>query len=148
MCHAEHIPQLEAAHAAMAKLSARRELPGHTEVLCGALKRRATSADKLRENVMVCLPFLQFRISAAGNLMCILGPETRCQRHPSRPLSQSHRACPLLLEHPHLLEEHGADHVALHQREAGLVDAQAREVDIPATANALLQTTRVVERSR
>jgi hypothetical protein len=47
---------------------------------------------------------------------------------------------------PHLLEEHGADHAALRQREAGLVGAQAREVDVHASANALLQATRVVGR--
>ncbi len=55
---------------ATAELSALREL--HTEVFRGenrTLERRAASAVELRENVVVCLPFLHFRISAAGNLI-------------------------------------------------------------------------------
>ena len=51
----------------------------------------------------------------------------------------------LRLEHAHLLEEHGADRAALRQREAGLTDAQAREVDARATADALLQAARAAE---
>jgi hypothetical protein len=35
----------------------------------------------------------------------------------------------LHVEHAHLLEEHGADHPAQHQREAELADVQAREMD-------------------
>ena len=74
-------------------------------------------------------------IDEREDLMGILGPETLCRRHPLQPLSQSRRACPLHLEHPHLLEENGAGHVALHQREAGPVDAQAREMDVSARSD-------------
>jgi hypothetical protein len=36
--------------------------------------------------------------------------------------------CPLYLKHPHLLEEHGADHMVLHQCKLGLINAQAHQV--------------------
>jgi mitotic spindle assembly checkpoint protein MAD1 len=51
----------------------------------------------------------------------------------------------LHVEHAYLLEEHGAGHAALRQREAELADVQTREVDACATADALLQATRAAE---
>jgi hypothetical protein len=65
--------------------------------------------------------------------------------HLPRPPSRSHSLSVLLLRHAHLLGEHGADGAALSQREAGLADVQAREVDARATADALLQATRAAE---
>jgi mitotic spindle assembly checkpoint protein MAD1 len=61
------------------------------------------------------------------------------------PVSITQSLSALRLEHAHLLEEHGADRAALRQREAELTDAQAREVDARATADALLQATRAAE---
>ena len=70
-----------------------------------------------------------------------------CERHPLRPLSRSHRACPRYtwMEHAHLLEENGADSATLCQREAELADVQAREMDARATTDAPLQATRAAE---
>ena len=45
----------------------------------------------------------------------------------------------LRLEHTYPLKEHSAGSAALSQREAELTDAQVREVDPHATADALLQ---------
>jgi mitotic spindle assembly checkpoint protein MAD1 len=61
------------------------------------------------------------------------------------PVSITQSLSALHVEHAHLLEEHGADHAALHQREAVLADVQAREGDACTTADALLQATRAAE---
>ena len=53
------------------------------------------------------------------------------------PVSITQSLSALHVEHAHLLEEHGADHAALHQREAVLADVQAREGDARATADSL-----------
>jgi hypothetical protein len=54
------------------------------------------------------------------------------------PVSITESLSALRVEHVHLLEEHGAGCAALRQREAELADAQAREMDARATANAHL----------
>ena len=58
------------------------------------------------------------------------------------PVSITQSLSTLRLEHAHLLEEHGADRAALRQREAELAEALVREVDVRATADALLQASR------
>ena len=54
------------------------------------------------------------------------------------PVSITQSLSALRVEHAHHLEEHGAGCAVLRQREAELDDAQAREVDARATADAHL----------
>jgi mitotic spindle assembly checkpoint protein MAD1 len=61
------------------------------------------------------------------------------------PVSITQSLSTLRLEHAHLLEEHGADRAALRLCEAELADAEAREVDARATADALFQASRAAE---
>ena len=61
------------------------------------------------------------------------------------PVSITRSLSALRLDHAYYLEEHSAGGAALSQRDAELADAQVREVDACATADALLQATRTVE---
>ena len=70
-----------------------------------------------------------------------VAPETPA----ATPVSITRSLSALRLEDAYPLEEHSVGGVALSQREAELGDAQVREVDARATANALLQATRTVE---
>ena len=88
-------------------------------------------------------PLFWFRRGASWILFSVrdVVPET----HAATPVSITQSLSALRLEHAHLLEAHGADRAALRQREAELADAQTREVDARATADALLQVTRAAE---
>ena len=93
-------------------------------------------------------PFIPFRISGA-NLMGGVGTRNAVSETPTEtPVSITQSLSALRLEHEHLLEERGADRAALHQREAELTDAQAREVDARATAYAPLQAIRAADDHR
>jgi mitotic spindle assembly checkpoint protein MAD1 len=122
-----------------------------------ALKRGAASADELRETVVWleaeveaarvkpevwCVsPFIPFCISGA-NLMGGIRARNAVSETPTKtPVSITQSLSALHLEHEHLLEEHGADCAALHQREAELADAHA-------TAYAPLQAIRAAENHR
>jgi len=131
-----------------------------------ALKRRAASADELRETVVrleveveaaraereawcvsaSCVSlFLQFCIYGANVMGAFRARNAAPETPAASPVSITQSLSALRLEHAHLLEEHGADRAALRQREAELADVQAREVDACATADALLRATRAAE---
>ncbi|KAH9021960.1 MAD-domain-containing protein [Lactarius pseudohatsudake] len=135
---AEHTRQLEVAHArAMVELGSLRERHTAIEVLREqnrALERRAAGADELRETVAVRAQREAWATRAAA-------PETLA----ATPVSITQSLSALRLEHAYPLQEHGADRVALRQREAELADVRDREVDARATADALLQETRAAE---
>ena len=95
---------------------------------------------------MVCLHLFFFSHFARTSWTHFRAARSAVPDTPSAtPVSITQSLSALRLEHAHLLEEHGADRAALRQREAELADAQAREVDARATADALLQATRAAE---
>ncbi|KAH8996032.1 MAD-domain-containing protein [Lactarius akahatsu] len=143
---AEHTRQLEVAHTpAMAELGSLRERHTAIEVLREqnrALERWAAGADELRETVVRLEAEVQAaRAKREAWATRAAAPETL----DATPVSITQSLSALRLEHAHLLQEHGADRVALRQREAELADVRAREVDARATADALLQETRAAE---
>ncbi|KAH8991756.1 MAD-domain-containing protein [Lactarius hatsudake] len=143
---AEHTRQLEVAHTrAMVELGSLRERHTAIEVLREqnrALERRAAGADELRETVVRLEAELQAaRAEREAWAAHTAPPETPA----ATPISITQSLSALRLEHAHLLQEHGADRVALRQREAELADVRAREVDARATADALLQEMRAAE---
>ncbi|KAH9031164.1 MAD-domain-containing protein [Lactarius hengduanensis] len=143
---AEHTRQLEVAHTrAMVELGSLRERHTAIEVLREqnrALERRAAGADELRETVVRLEAEVQAaRAEREAWATRAAAPETLA----ATPVSITQSLSALRLEHAHLLQEHGADRVALRQREAELADVRAREVDARATADALLQETRAAE---
>ncbi|KAH8995991.1 MAD-domain-containing protein [Lactarius akahatsu] len=143
---AEHTRQLEVAHTrAMAELGSLRERHTAIEVLREqnrALERRAAGADELRETVVRLEAEVQAaRAEREAWATRAAAPETLA----ATPVSITQSLSALRLEHAHLLQEHGADRMALRQREAELADVRAREVDARATADTLLQETRAAE---
>ncbi|KAH9981796.1 spindle assembly checkpoint component Mad1 [Russula compacta] len=143
---AEHTRHLEAAHArATAELGALRERHAAIEVLREenrALERRAAVTDELRDTVVR----LEAEVEAARAEREAWAARSAVPDTPSAtPVSITQSLSALRLKHAHLLEEHGADRAARRQREAELADAQAREVDARATADALLHATRAAE---
>ncbi|KAH9165006.1 MAD-domain-containing protein [Lactarius sanguifluus] len=143
---AEHTRQLEVAHTrAMVELGSPRERHTAIEVLREqnrALERQAAGADELRETVVR----LEAEVQAARAEREAWAAHTAAPETPAAtPISIMQSLSALRLEHAHLLQEHGADRVALRQREAELADVRAQEVDARATADALLQETRAAE---
>ncbi|KAI0294902.1 mitotic checkpoint protein-domain-containing protein [Multifurca ochricompacta] len=142
---AEHTRHLEAVHArATTELSALRERHAIIEVLREenrALERRAAAADQLRETVVRLEAEVQAARAEREAWVRNVVPETPS----STPITITQSLSALRLEHAHLLEDHGADRAALRQREAELAEAQAREVDARAAADAFLQSTRAAE---
>jgi mitotic spindle assembly checkpoint protein MAD1 len=159
--HGEHTHHIKAGHAwATAELSILHERLEAIEVLRDenhALKHGAASADELRETVVRleaeveaaraepevwCVsPFIPFRISGANLTGGIRARNAVSETPTMTPVSITQSLSALHLEHEHILEEHGADRPALHQREAELADARA-------TAHAPLQAIRPVEDHR
>ncbi|KAH8978120.1 MAD-domain-containing protein [Lactarius hatsudake] len=128
---AEHTRQLEVAHTrAMVELGSLRERHTAIEVLREqnrALERRAAGADELRETVVRLEAELQAaRAEREAWAAHTAPPETPA----ATPISITQSLSALRLEHAHLLQEHGADRVALRQREAELADVRAREREI------------------
>ncbi|KAH9021777.1 MAD-domain-containing protein [Lactarius pseudohatsudake] len=143
---AEHTRQLEVVHTcAMTELGSLRERHMAIEVLREqnhALERRAAGADELRETVVRLEAEVQAaRAEREAWATRAAAPETLA----ATPVSITQSLSALRIEHAHLLQEHGADRVALRQREAELADVRAREVDARATADALLQEMRAAE---
>jgi mitotic spindle assembly checkpoint protein MAD1 len=95
--------------------------------------------------LLVFPSFFHFCIHGANVMGAFRARNAAPKTHAATPVSITQSLSALRLEHGHLLEEHGADRAALRQREAGLTDAQAREVDARATADALLQAARAAE---
>ena len=90
-------------------------------------------------------PSIRFRISGVNLTGGIRARNAVSETPTMTPVSITQSMSALYPEHAHLLDEHGADHAALRQRETELADVQAREVDARATADAFLQATRAAE---